>query len=350
MQKSSGKKALGWVLFLLFLPAWAQPARIFLSGARHEYQRFNNCGPATLGMALSFWGSPATQYQIAPVLKPNKNDKNVSPEELAAYARQQGFGVHLGVAGDLGLLKGLLAEGFPVVVETWFITPDHGGMGHYRLLVGYDERQGHFNAFDSYLGPKVTLRYGELDRLWQVFNRTYLVVYPQSRAAALSALLGRRSLEATAWPLALEVARRESQTHPHNAFAWFNLGSAYLRLGLAQEAAKAYDRSRQLPPDPSFDPRRPADAASPWPWRMLWYQFGPYEAYFKTGRYPEVVALANEVLRRAGDHEESYYWRGLARQALGQQREALADLQAALRYRPSYREAALALQGLQGSR
>lgn len=71
--------------------ALAQPGDVFLTGARHEYQRYNNCGPATLGMALSFWGSRDTQYQIAPVLKPNKNDKNVNLAEMADYARGQGF-------------------------------------------------------------------------------------------------------------------------------------------------------------------------------------------------------------------------------------------------------------------
>ncbi|MFC6919957.1 C39 family peptidase [Meiothermus taiwanensis] len=326
--------------------ALAQPGSVFLSGAKHEYQRYNNCGPATLGMALSYWGGSLTQYQIAPVLKPNKNDKNVSPEEMVAFARKQGFGVHAGVAGDLGLLKRLLAGGFPVIVETWFVTPDHGGMGHYRLLVGYDDRLGHFNAFDSYYGPKVTLRYGEMDALWQVFNRTYLVVYPKGREAQVAAILGRRMNESAELQMALELARRETQASPSNAFAWFNLGSTLLRLGQAQEAARAYDRSRQIAPSRTLDPRRPANALHNWPWRMLWYQFGPYEAYFKTGRYQEVIALADDVLGRINDHEESYYWRGLARQAQGNLEGARADFQAALRYRPGYLEAATALQNL----
>lgn len=319
---------------------------VFLPGARHEYQRYNNCGPVTIGMALSYWGSSLNQYQIAPVLKPNKNDKNVSPDEMAAFAREQGFAVHLGMAGDLSLLKRLLAGGFPVIVETWFVTPDHGGMGHYRLLVGYDDSLGYFNAFDSYYGPKVTLRYGELDALWQVFNRTYLVVYPPSRRAQLAGLLGDRMRPQSELQRALKLAQQETQASPNNAFAWFNLGSTLLRLGNAQEAARAYDQSRRIAPDHTLDPRRPANAVNNWPWRMLWYQFGPYEAYFKTGRYREVIVLANDVLGRIDDHEESYYWRGLARKAQGHLEAARADFLAALRYKPSYREATLALQEL----
>lgn len=59
-----------------------------------------------------------------------------------------------------------------------------------------------------------------------------------------------------------------------------------------------------------------------------------------------MITLANDVLGRINDHEESYYWRGLARKALGNLEGARADFQAALRYKPGYLEAALALQNL----
>ncbi|MDX2008378.1 MAG: C39 family peptidase [Meiothermus sp.] len=322
---------------------YGQPATVFLSGARHEYQRYNNCGPVTLGMAMSFWGSRDTQYQIAPVLKPNKQDKNVNASEMAEYARAQGYGVHYGWAGNLSLLKRLLAGGFPVIIETWFVTPDHGGMGHYRLLVGYSDSRGRFNAFDSYYGPKVTLGYGEMDGLWQVFGRKYLVIYPQARRARLEAVLGERMREGAEEKLALEAAQRETQAQPGNAFAWFNLGTQQLLAGDAAAAARSFDRSRALPVARRFDPIRPTNAVNNWPWRMMWYQFGPYEAYFQTGRYAEVLALADDVLRRIPDHEESFYWRGRARQARGELAAARADFQAALRFKPRYPEAARAL-------
>ncbi|RDI96020.1 hypothetical protein DV704_03625 [Meiothermus sp. QL-1] len=328
-----------WLVGILLLgaPVWA--SSLLLTGARHEYQRFNNCGPATLAMALSYWGSSLTQQQIAPVLKPNKSDKNVSPEEMARYARGLGFGVHLGVGGDLALLRQLLRGGFPVIVETWFVT-EHGGMGHYRLLVGYDDAQGFFHALDSYLGPRVRLPYAELDRLWQVFNRTYLVVYPKHRRLEL----GPRASAEAELGLALRRARQEIAQNPLDPFAWFNLGSSLLQRGEPWAAAQAFDRSRQLPFDQSLDPRRPSGVPHGWPWRMLWYQFGPYAAYYQTGRYPEVIKLASDVLARAPDHEESYYWRAMARKALGDGAGARADLQAALRFRPGYPEALRALQ------
>jgi tetratricopeptide (TPR) repeat protein len=330
--------------------SWAAelPPSAFLQGVRHEYQRFNNCGPATIGMAMSFWGSRQTQYQIAPVLKPNKQDKNVSPEEMATYAREQGYRVHHGVAGDYPLLKRLIAAGFPVIVETWFVTPEAGGMGHYRLLVGYDDTRGIFNAFDSYYGPRVTLRYSEFDGLWQVFNRTYLVVYTTERASRVEAILGERLDRRALWRRSLSLAREETQTQPTNAFAWFNLGSSLLRLGDVGGAVQAFDRSRKLPLKRAYDPGRPADTAFNWPWRMLWYQFDPLEAYYRAGRYQDVIKLAGDVLGRVSDHEESYYWRAMARAAVGQTRAAIGDLQAALRYKPGYSQAREALRKLQG--
>jgi tetratricopeptide (TPR) repeat protein len=317
-----------------------------LQGFRHEYQRFNNCGPATLGMNLSYWGSRDNQYQIAPVLKPNKQDKNVNPEELGSYARAKGYRVHMGIAGNLDLLKRLLAAGFPVIAETWFITPDHGGMGHYRLLMGYTQQ--YFNAFDSYYGPKVRLPYGEFDRLWQVFGRSYLVVYPAAKTTALAEVLGTRFEPAKELALALDVAQRETRAQASNPFAWFNLGTVQLKLGNTAAAVTAFDQSRRL--GPQLDPRRPARTVSNWPWRMLWYQFGPYEAYFKSGRYSDVITLASDVIGRVNDHEESYYWRGMARKAQGNLSGARSDWQTALRFKPNYTDARQQLQSLQTSR
>ncbi|MCL4454880.1 MAG: tetratricopeptide repeat protein [Deinococcus sp.] len=332
-------------LWVILGTSLAAPASVFLPGARHEYQRFNNCGPVTIGMAMSYYGSPDSQYQIAPLLKPNKADKNVSPQELASFARRRGFQVHIGVAGEISLLKRLLEAGFPTIVESWFVVPDHGGMGHYRLLVGYDDGAGYFRAFDSYYGPKVTLSYSEFDSLWRGFNRTYLVVYPEKRAKDLEAVLGQRTSKDWERRLALEFARKETQDFPDNTFAWFNLGSSLLEAGDVAGAVKAFDRARATPAS-RYDPGRPRSTTTRWPWRMLWYQFGPYEAYYRAGRYSDVISLANENLRLAADLEESLYWRGKAYQALGKINSARSDYQQALSLRPSYQDARAALEGL----
>lgn len=313
------------------------PPLVRLSGASHEYQRWNNCGPATLAMYLTFWGEPVTQYDTEKFLKPDREDKNVTPQEMAAYARDQGYRVMVGVNGTLPLLKTLLAAGYPLVAETWFepFGPSDG-MGHYRLLLGYDEAAGQFSAFDSYNGPNVALPYGEFDRLWRVFNRTFLLALPPQdgeRVGAILAAFGSGFPEAlngdpTAMHLAaLERARAEAREGPGGAFAWFNLGSSLAALERYEEAAQAFDQARHLG----------------LPWRMLWYQFGPFEAYHHVGRHQDVLDLATANLAQAGNLEESHYWRGLSLRALGREEEARRAFQTALRFNPNFTPAADAL-------
>jgi hypothetical protein len=59
------------------------PQNVFLKGIQHEYQTWNNCGPATLAMALSYWGWDGDQRPIAAFTKPNPRDNNVMPYSIA---------------------------------------------------------------------------------------------------------------------------------------------------------------------------------------------------------------------------------------------------------------------------
>ncbi|MGD1992589.1 MAG: tetratricopeptide repeat protein, partial [Anaerolineae bacterium] len=114
------------------------------------------------------------------------------------------------------------------------------------------------------------------------------------------------------------------------AFAWFNVGSSLTALGRYDEAAAAYDQARTLGLH----------------FRMLWYQFGPYETYQTVGRYEEVINLANATLATASNLEESYYWRGRAKLALGDLEGAHADFQTALHHHEGWPPALEALETL----
>ena len=305
-------------------PPLPQSAR--LVGLRHEYQGWNNCAPTSLGMVLSYFDRAQAQHEIAPFLKPDPNDKNVSPHEVAAYAQRIGLRAHAGVAGDLALLKRLLSAGLPVIVEFWFEPEPDDGIGHYRVLSGYDERAGAFHAHDSYVGPDVTMAYAELDAVWRVFNRAYVVVYPPERQAAVDAILTESHGGAAMWERARRIAQEEIARDQNDAFAWFNLGSSALRLGDTGQAAHAFDWARQLG----------------LPWRMLWYQFGPFEAYWAQGRHQDVIALAEANLAIVSV-EEWHYWRGRAREALGDAEGARSDYQAAVALNANFTAAREAL-------
>ena len=192
-----------------------------------------------------------------------------APKGLRALAR---------VNGSPETLRQLLSAGVPVLVETWYEPKPNDGMGHYRLLVGYDDAAREWIAYDSYDShglvkgqpyAGIRLPYDEVARDWPVFNRTYLLIYDEARAAAVDTDRGGRAATTrpcgrAPWPL----PRPRSAQQPDDAFAWFNLGTDLTALGRFDEAAAPIDRSRQLG----------------LPWRMLWYQFGPFRAYYETGR------------------------------------------------------------------
>ena len=305
---------------------------VHLGPGPYEAQTWNNCGPATISMVLGRLGTASGQAAAARVLKPDPDDKNVGPHELAAYARSHGYGAIVRVNGDLERLRRLLAIGLPVIVETWFVPSPGDEMGHYRVLVGYDDSSAHFIADDSYNGPGVALPYQTLDDLWRVFNRTYVVVYPLERETQVALVLGDHVDERLMYLSAVARALDENAERG-DAFSFFNLGSALLGLGDADGAAGAYDRARALG----------------LPWRMLWYQFGPFEAYAAVGRWHDVTALAAANLRNAGNLEESHYWLGRAHQAEGDAEAAADAWRTALRYNPTFAPAAEALAAAEGA-
>ncbi len=110
-------------------------------------------------------------------------------------------------------------------------------------------------------------------------------------------------------------------------WAWFNAGTSAVTLGQVEDAALYYDEAFRLG----------------LPFRMLWYQFGPYEAYYRTGRYYDVIRLAKETEAITTEIEETVYWRGLAYAALGRADESLADLNTALTRNPNFDPARQAL-------
>jgi tetratricopeptide (TPR) repeat protein len=320
-------------------PPTVLPPAVRLTGLTHAWQTWNNCGPATLAMNLSYFGSRTTQAEIAATLRPFKDDKNVNPEELVVYARTQGFRALARVNGSSETLRQLLSAGVPVLVETWYEPKPNDGMGHYRLLVGFDDAAREWIAYDSYDShglvkgqpyAGVRLPYDEVARDWPVFNRTYLLIYDEARAASVEQVVGGDLDDAAMWPRALAAAEAGVAQKPDDPFAWFNLGTDLTALGRFDEAASAYDRSRQLG----------------LPWRMLWYQFGPFRAYYETGRHDEVIALADATLRTAKHIEELFFWRGLAQQANGDLPAARASWERALELNPNYADAQAAVTAL----
>ncbi len=129
---------------------------------------------------------------------------------------------------------------------------------------------------------------------------------------------------------ALETARAEIEMNSEDPYAWFNLGTNLVYFESYREASEAYDQALSLG----------------LPWRFTRYQFGPYIAYFHSGRTEEVIELADATLKRTAKAEESLLWRGWAKYRLGDVNSAVADFRAALSVNPNYDDALYALEFL----
>lgn len=305
------------------------PGAAYLTGFRFEHQKSNNCGPTTLAMGLSYWGWQGDQDTIANQLKPTSRDKNVRWDELVTYVKTNAGWLDALYRddGDFAMLELFIANGYPVIIETGYYV-NTLWVGHYLLATGYDANTKTLRVHDATGGPDRDLSYAEVDELWQQFNRMYILVYPAGETEKIAYMLGDDFDEATNRQNALATAEKESQADPDNPFAWFNLGSNLTYFDRYEEAIVAYDKAREIG----------------LPWRMLFYQFGPYRAYFYAGRYQDVEELATATLDARPDLEESFLWRGWARYMLGRGGEAVQDWYAALEINPKFTDALTALE------
>ncbi len=186
-----------------------------LAGLNHYWQTWNNCGPATLAMQLSYFGSTMNQEAVRQTLRPNREDKNVSPWELAEFARSQGYNALAQVNGDTDRLKLLLSNGIPVLIETWLVPEPNDGMGHYRLLTGFEDESQTWIAYDSYISTGIdpnqpyrgiSLPYAEVDKFWPVFNYTYVLIFTNEQAELVESILGEDADSGAMWQRALDEA------------------------------------------------------------------------------------------------------------------------------------------------
>jgi tetratricopeptide (TPR) repeat protein len=297
-------------------------------------------------MALSFWGWEGNQQPIAAFTKPNSRDKNVMPYELVAYVEEETeFGVVSRMGGDIELLKRFLASGFPVMIEKGFEGPKlEGWMGHYVLVTAYNDADERFTVQDSYYGPDQVMRYEDLKSYWRAFNFTLLVVYPMDRKDEVIGILGPLADEEHSYRLAAEAASNEIYIliGRDQFFAWFNRGTSLMRVQDYAGAAQAYDEAFLLYPSLPEKGR---------PWRMMWYQTGPYWAYYYTGRYQDVIDLSTKTLDAMSQPvmEESYYWRAPARFALGDNKGAIKDLSSSLEYHPGFEPALIQFEPMEAA-
>jgi hypothetical protein len=332
------------------------PAAVSLPGVIYldQHGGWNLCGPSNLTMALKFWGWKGTREDIIKVIKPGINDpkldfitrgkpdKNVMPYEMVDFVQNDtDYHAFFRYGGDTNLLKKLIASGFPVLIEKGVYEKDASGvvswLGHYAFVTGYDDSQGVFIYQDTYPpegvdGNNRQITYADFKTGWRAFNYLFIVIYPSESEQDVFNIIGSWGDTGWANQHALDIADQEIKTLSglDLYFAWFNKGTSHVQLLQYNEAGVAYDQAFMLY---LVLPIAQKDR----PYRMMWYQTGPYWAYYYTVRYQDVINLANTTLSTVlggPTLEESLYWRGMAEEALGDMNSAIADFKQANHLNP----------------
>ncbi len=314
------------------------PASISLDPPTWVQQAPNNCGPNTLSFALQMYGWTGTQDDIAAQIKPVTGDRNVNPDELIWFVRNNAGWLNMDyrVAGDIETLKRLLAHRYPVIVESVTSLDPNDALGpsddlwaaHYLLLTGYDDATQTFAIMDSYRENNKTISYQQLEEEWKPFNYVYMFMYLPQEEAEIKSILGPDWDADYNRQRSLELSQAATEANPQDGFAWFNLGSNLVYFERYDEAAQAFDQSRE----------------NELPLRMFRYQFSPFIAYFQSNRIDDLLVLADYALGITDKSEEAWLWKGWGLYRKGDHEGAIAAWRKALAIRPGYTDALYALK------
>ena len=155
------------------------PAR-YIKGVPFVKQKPHYCGPASLAMVLGYWGVNLTQDEIAAeVFDPHA--KLTPAYKMVQFAQKLGF-FSRGITGSMELIKYCIYLEIPVIVLQKYSLKHP--VGHYRVVVGYNDKDRYFEVLDPAVGRK-QISYEEFIELWKpgtTFTMTNwtLIVYPKN--------------------------------------------------------------------------------------------------------------------------------------------------------------------------
>ncbi|MEX2028113.1 MAG: C39 family peptidase [Candidatus Curtissbacteria bacterium] len=312
----------------------APPSSKVLPNNYHIFQSFNNCGPAALSMALSYYGINVSQQQLGQDLRPyqvpggDNDDKSVTLEELAEKSKDYGFTPYHRPGGNIDIIKMFIAYDIPVIARTWLRANDD--IGHYRIIKGYDQTTSEIIQDDSLQGKNLRYSYPEFDAIWKKFNYEYLVLVPKDKEYIVKSILNQNADAEKSWSLAAQNARKELEKDSNDIAARFNLSVALYNTGDYQKSIEEFEKVENL-----------------LPFRTLWYQIEPIQAYYQLGRFDKVFSITDKVLayhNRA--FSELYLLRGEIYKKQGQPQLARSEFQKAVLYNQNLKAAQDALNSL----
>lgn len=254
-----------------------------LSTDYHIFQSFNNCGPAALSMALRFYGIDVSQQELGNALRPyqvpggDNDDKSVTLKELGEKGKDYGLTPYHRPMGNPDIIKKFIANDIPVITRTW--TKPNEDIGHFRVVKGYNDNTQTVIQDDSLQGHDLPYSYSDFNELWKKFNYEYVVLVPSDKIELAEQILGENKDETTAWKNAVKNSEEELRLNPNDIDARFNLSVALYNTGNYEGSIREFEK-----------------VESALPFRTLWYQIEPIEAYFQVGNYDKVLQITQKTL------------------------------------------------------
>lgn len=305
-----------------------------LTNDYHAFQAFNNCGPAALSMALSYFGITQSQEDLGQILRPYQNpqgdndDKSVTLDELAEQAKEYNLIPYHRPNGNIETIKLFVTYDIPIIART--SLREDQDIGHYRIIKGYDEFTKQIIQDDSLQGKNLLYSYEEFNNLWKKFNYEYLVLIPQEKQKIAEAIFNEDLDPKNAWAKAVENSEKELENNPNDIYSRFNLSVALYNVEDYKQSTEEFEK-----------------AESSLPFRTLWYQTEPIEAYYELENYDRVFALTNKILNNYNRaFSELYIIRGKIYQKQGNLEAARSEFEKAVFYNVNLKSAQEALSSL----
>ncbi len=227
----------------------ALPPQVELDNVVFYPQAENECGPASLAMALGASGVKVTPDQLTPIVFTPGREGSLQADMLSASRR------HGRVAYPIKDLRSILAEianGTPVVVFqnlalSWY------PQWHYAVAIGYDMDSREL-ILHSGLTARDRLPLTTFERTWERGGHWAIAVLPPDRLPAtaqpLPYLAAVKGLEqARQYDAAARAYATALEQWPDDLQAMMGRGNALYALNKKTEAARAFRTAAAQHPD-----------------------------------------------------------------------------------------------------
>ncbi|MCW5850200.1 MAG: C39 family peptidase [Anaerolineae bacterium] len=320
------------------------PAAYFMGQLKHSVQTLNNCGPASVVSAMSFYDIDVSQEEARKVLRPYAESRGMSQHVIPPYVAKFGLQAKVRLNGNDDLVKALVANDIPVIVlqyisETW-------RLGHFRVVQGYDDRAGVFYVNDSLLGPNIAISYRSFDSRWDYNWSYYVPVFRPDQAPLVAAILGPDWTDKGMYDRTVPSLEAKLAADPKDWRTWSRLIEALTGAERYQEALDNLDeytaaRGTSAMPGPGG----PSNNGSPSSNSSL-----RIKLLNKLERYDEALAEVNAAIAKSRDglYGSGSLWlqKAEALRGLGRYDEARAAYQRAIANDGPLSEAGQRLQTL----